>query len=126
WGLKSPTATFMSLGLGFDGTYFEGTGPDAQIKVGAGELEVPKRIGEMAFDDKSIDPVSLTQSGSEVLASFYAGNVALTVQGSFQGANMAKDAPADLDWIALPPLAGTVSAAQSANPQTLSVNIDSK
>lgn len=126
WGLKSPTATFMSLGLGFDGTYFEGTGRDATIEVGAGELEVPKRIGEMAFDDKSIDPISLTQSGSEVLASFYGETVAMTVQGSFQGANMAKDAPEGMEWIALPPLAGTVSAAQSANPQTLSVNIDSE
>lgn len=126
WGLKSPTATFMSLGLGFDGKYFEGTGDDATIRIGAGELEVPKRIGEMAFTDKTIDPVSLTQSGSEVLATFYGGKAAMTVQGSFQAANMVKDAPADLDWIVLPPLEGTSSADQAANPQTLSVNIDSE
>lgn len=126
WGLKSPTAAFMSFGLGFGGTYFEGTGPDAEIKIGEGELAVPKRVGEMAFDDKSVDPISLTQSGGEVLASFYAGNIAMTIQGSFQGANMVKDAPADLDWIALPALEGSMSAAQAANPQTVSVNIDSE
>lgn len=126
WGLKSPTATFMSLGLGFGGKYFEGTGDDVTINIGAGELEVPKRIGEMAFSDKTIDPVSLTQSGSEVLATFYGGKAAMTVQGSFQAANMVKDAPADLEWIVLPPLEGTASADQAANPQTLSVNIDSE
>ncbi|WP_435298829.1 ABC transporter substrate-binding protein [Timonella sp. A28] len=125
WGLKNPTAAFMSLGLGFDGTYFSGTGDDVTFKVDAGELEVPKRVGEMAFDDKSIDPISLTQSGSEVLATFYGGKAAMTVQGSYQAANMVKDAPADIDWIVLPPLEGTVSANQAANPQTLSVNIDS-
>lgn len=126
WGLKSPTATFMSLGLGFGGTYFDGTGTDATINIGDGEMAVPTRISDMAYTDKSIDPVSLTQSGSEVLASFYAGNVAMTVQGSYQAANIAKDAPAGFEWVVLPPLEGTTSAEQSANPQTLSVNIDSK
>jgi len=126
WGLKSPTATFMSLGLGFGGTYFDGTGADATINIGEGEMAVPTRIHDMAYTDKSIDPVSLTQSGSEVLASFYAGNVAMTVQGSFQAANIAKDAPEGFEWVVLPPLEGSEGAEQSANPQTLSVNIDSE
>jgi multiple sugar transport system substrate-binding protein len=126
WGLKSPTATFTSLGLGFGGTYFDGTGKNATIHIGTGEMAVPTRIHDMAYVDKSIDPVSLTQSGSEVLASFYAGKDAMTVQGSYQAANMAKNAPAGFDWVVLPPLAGTVGAQQSADPQTLSVNVDSK
>ena len=63
--------------------------------------------------------------GSDVLASFYGGTVAMTVQGSYQAANMAGDAPEDLDWVVLPPLAGTEGALQAANPQTYSVNIDS-
>ena len=81
WGLKSPTATFMSLALTSGGTFFTGTGKDAKINVGAGELAVPKLVKDMAYTDKSIDPVSLTQSGSQALASFYAGKAAMTVQG---------------------------------------------
>jgi multiple sugar transport system substrate-binding protein len=126
WGLKNPTATFMNLALGFDGTFFEGTGTDATLTVGEGEMAVPERVYEMAFTDASIEPISLTQSGSEVLASFYGGKVAMTVQGSFQAANIAKDAPEGFEWVTLPPLEGTASAAQAANPQTLSVNIDSE
>lgn len=126
WGLKSPTATFMSLGLGFGGTYFDGTGSKATIHIGTGEMAVPTHIHDMAYTDKSLDPVSLTQSGSEVLAAFYAGKDAMTVQGSYQAANMAKDAPAGFQWVVLPPLAGSAGAQQSANPQTLSVNVDSK
>lgn len=125
WGLKSPTATVMNLALGFDGTFFEGTGTDATISIGDGEVAVPERMHQMAYEDKSLDPVSLTLSGSEVLPSFYDGKIAMTVQGSFQAANIANDAPEDLNWVVLPPLEGTSSAAQGAGPQTYSVNIDS-
>jgi ABC-type glycerol-3-phosphate transport system substrate-binding protein len=126
WGLSSPTATFMSMAPGFGGTYFEGTGTDAQITIGEGEMAVPQLVHAMAYEDKSILPVTLTQSGSEAIASFYAGEVAMTVQGSYQAANIAKDAPAGLEWVVLPPLEGPEGAGQAANPQTLSVNIDSE
>ncbi|CAM3943244.1 ABC transporter substrate-binding protein [Kibdelosporangium persicum] len=125
WGLSSPTAAFVALAPGFGGKYFEGTGRDAKAVVGTGELALPKLVDAMAQQDKSVLPVTLTQSGSKVLASFYAGQVAMTVQGSFQAANIAKDAPAGFDWVVLPPLAGPAGPAQAANPQTLSVNKDS-
>ncbi|WJM15705.1 ABC transporter substrate-binding protein [Microbacterium arborescens] len=126
WGLGSPTATMMSLSMGFDGGYFDGEGDDVTIQVGDDELAVPERIHEMAYTDRSIDPTSLTQSGSDVLPSFYGGKVALTVQGSFQATNIAADAPEGLNWVALPPLEGSAGAVQAANPQTYSVNIDSE
>lgn len=126
WGLKSPTATFMSLGLGFDGGYFDGTGADATIEVSDAELAVPELIHAMAYDDESIDPISLTQSGSEVLPSFYGGTIAMTVQGSYQATNIANDAPEGFNWTVLPPLEGSAGAMQAANPQTYSVNIDSE
>lgn len=126
WGLGSPTAAMMSLSLGFDGGFFDGEGTDASIEVGDPELAVPELVHEMAYTDKSIEPTSLTQSGSDVLASFYGGKVAMTVQGSFQATNIANDAPEDLNWVALPPLEGSAGAVQAANPQTYSVNIDSE
>lgn len=126
WGLASPTATMMSLALGFDGGFFSGEGADASIEVGDAELAVPELIHEMAYTDKSIQPVSLTQSGSDVLASFYGGTIAMTVQGSFQATNIANDAPEGFNWVALPPLEGSAGAIQAANPQTYSVNIDSE
>ncbi|WP_341392913.1 ABC transporter substrate-binding protein [Arthrobacter sp. G119Y2] len=126
WGLGSPTATMMSLSLGFDGGFFDGEGTDASIDVGDSELAVPELIHEMAYTDKSIEPTSLTQSGSDVLASFYGGKVAMTVQGSFQATNIANDAPEGFNWVALPPLEGSAGAIQAANPQTYSVNVDSE
>ncbi|WP_448072648.1 ABC transporter substrate-binding protein [Georgenia yuyongxinii] len=126
WGLKSPTAAFMTMGPTFGGTYFEGTGADAQLKIDDGELAIPELVSAMNTEDKSILPVTLTQSGSETLASFYAGEIAMTIQGSFQAANIAKDAPEGFEWVVLPPLEGPEGSGQAANPQTLSVNIDSE
>jgi multiple sugar transport system substrate-binding protein len=126
WGLGSPTAAMMSLSLGFGGGFFEGSGEDATIDVGEDELAVPERVHEMAYSDMSLDPVSLTQSGSDVLASFYGGTIAMTVQGSFQATNIANDAPEGFNWTVLPPLEGSEGALQAANPQTYSINIDSE
>ncbi|WP_116199983.1 ABC transporter substrate-binding protein [Amycolatopsis circi] len=126
WGLSSPTATFVAMAPAFGGKYFEGTGDQAQISVGQGEMALPQLVHDMNATDHSILPVTLTQSGGKALAPFYAGQVAMTVQGSYQAANIEKDAPKDLDWVALPPIAGPAGPAQAANPQTLSVNKDSK
>jgi multiple sugar transport system substrate-binding protein len=125
WGLKSPTASFLNLALGFGGKFFDGTGKDAKITVGDPELEVPKRIMAMAADG-SLDKSTLTQSGSDVLPAWYAGKFAMTVQGSYAAGSFGTDAPKGFDWVALPALAGTEGAAQAANPQTLSVSADSK
>ncbi|MFB9953960.1 ABC transporter substrate-binding protein [Cellulomonas denverensis] len=125
WGLKSPTAAFMTMGPSFGGTYFEGSGADATLTVGDGELAIPEIVSEMTAEG-TLAPVTLTQSGSEVLASFYAGQVAMTIQGSYQAANITADAPEGFDWVVLPPLEGSEGAGQAANPQTLSVNIDSE
>lgn len=124
WGLKSPTATMMALGPINGAAFFSGDGDKATIAVGDNELALPKAIKTMA-DQGSLDKESLTQSGGDVLKGFYAGKYAMTVQGSYQAANIAKDAPSGFEWVELPPLKGTAGTAQAANPQTLSVNVDS-
>lgn len=126
WGLKSPTATFMAMAPTFGGEFFEGSGSDAELVISEGELALPDLVKEMAFEDESLLPVTLTLSGGETLAYFYDGQVAMTVQGSFQAANVATDAPEGFEWTVLPPLEGPGGADQAANPQTLSVNIDSE
>jgi multiple sugar transport system substrate-binding protein len=125
WGLGSPTATMLSLGLNFGGTYFDGSGTDATLDVGDAELELPERIHAMTYDDKSLDPVTLTQAGSDVMSGFLKGKYAMTVQGSYAAQTLAESAPKDFHWVAMPVLEGD-SAEQAANPQTLSVSAQSK
>jgi multiple sugar transport system substrate-binding protein len=125
WGLKSPTATVLNLGMNFDAAFFDGTGKDAKAKIGDAELEVPKRIHDMAYTDKSIDPTSLTQSGSDVLPGFFGGKYAMVVAGNYAAQQMVEQAPKGFQWEVLPPLKGT-STKQAANPQTLSVPAEGK
>lgn len=119
WGLRQPTATVMSLSLGFGGTFFD----EGAIEVGDAELEVPTRIHQMAFDDLSLDPVSLTQGGSDVLPGFF--DYSLYVGGNFIAQQITESAPEGFNWAVLPPLAGSQSSLQAANPQTLSVSAES-
>lgn len=127
WGLKSPTASIMSMSLGFGGTYFDTTkNGDATIHVGDDELQVPRRINAMAYTDKSLDPVSLTQSGSDVLPGFFGGKYAMYVGGNYVAQQISSSAPAGFDWTVLPPLAGSKGATQAADPQTMSVSAQSK
>jgi ABC-type glycerol-3-phosphate transport system substrate-binding protein len=127
WGLKQPTAAVMNTALGFDGTYFD-TKDDgtATIHVGEAELSVPERIHAMAFDDKSLDPVSLTQSGTDVLPGFLGGKYGMYVGGNFLAQQITESAPDGFKWTVLPPLAGSAGPRQAANPQTMSVSAQSK
>lgn len=124
WGLSDPTATVTSLGMNFGATFFDGEGDDAEIAIGDAELELPERIHEMTYEDESVDPTSLTLSGSDVLPGFFAGKYAMTVQGSYVAQQMVQDAPKDFNWAVLPPLSAE-DATQAANPQTLSVPVES-
>jgi multiple sugar transport system substrate-binding protein len=127
WGLKQPTAAVMNTALGFDGKFFD-TKDDgsATITVGDGELAVPERVHAMAFDDKSLDPVSLTQSGTDVLPGFLSGKYAMIVGGNFLAQQITESAPQGFAWTVLPPLAGSAGPTQAANPQTMSVSAQSK
>ncbi len=126
WGLKAPTATVMNLALGFGGGFFSTASGATKITVGSNELAVPQRIHDMAFKDASLDPVTLTQSGSDVLPGFYGGKYAMYVGGNYIAQQLTQSAPAGFHWAVLPPLAGTKGTAQAANPQTLSVSAQSK
>lgn len=125
WGLSQPTASMMSMGLSFGAKYFDGTGDDATVSVGDAELALPEQIHKMAYDDKSLDPVTLTQSGSDVMSGFLKGKYAMTVQGSYAAQTLAQSAPKNLHWVAMPLLAAD-TAGQAADPQTLSVSAQSK
>ena len=125
WGLKQPTAAVMNLSLNFDGTYFSGSGSDTKISVGDNELQVPTRMGQMLRQDKSLSPVSITQSGADTLPGFYAGKYAMVVGGDFIAQSIVAQAPKTFHWTVLPALSGT-SAHQAADPQSLSVSKQSK
>jgi multiple sugar transport system substrate-binding protein len=125
WGLKSPTAAVLSMSLNFGGTYITGTGSSSKLQWGAGEQQVPQRINNMIFQDKSLAPATVGMSGSDVLPGFFAGKYAMIVAGNYASQQMSEQAPKDFQWVMLPMLKGD-SQNQAADPQTLSIARQSK
>jgi multiple sugar transport system substrate-binding protein len=125
WGLKSPTATIMSMALNYNGKYFYDESGKTVVKFGTPEQQVVRRIHDLAYTEKSLDPVSLTQSGADVIPAFFAGKYAMIVGGNYIRQNMVEQAPAGFQWEMLPLLKGD-SQAQNANPQTLSIAAQSQ
>jgi ABC-type glycerol-3-phosphate transport system substrate-binding protein len=126
WGLRSPTATIMNLALGFGGDFFTADGENVTFEAGEAEMEVPRRIHDLAYEAGALDPVSLTLSGSDTLPGFIGGDYAMYVGGNFIAQQLVDSAPEDFNWVVLPPLAGTEGANQAANPQTMSVAAESE
>lgn len=124
WGLSSPTASMLSMGMNFGAQYFTGSGDNAKISVGTKELALPELIHQMAYQDKSLDPNSLSQSGGDVMPGFLKGKYAMTVQGSYVAQTLSQSAPDGFHWAVLPPLKAA-QATQAADPQTLSVSAQS-
>lgn len=125
WALKSPTNRVLNLSLNFDGKFFYDNGGRTEVRVGDAEKEVPQRIHDMIYVDKSASPEALGMSGTDALPGFFAGKYAMVPGSVSLRQQMVEQAPAGFEWVTLPPVKGT-SANQAANPQTLSVSADSK
>ena len=128
WGLRSPAAMTMIMGMNFNAAFFRGltltSGP--KLSINKAELEVPSRIHAMIYDDKSVDPASLTMTGAGPVPGFLAGKYAMIFAASYVAADLDIAAKASgFNWTALPLLKGS-SNQQGANPQTLSVSAQSK
>lgn len=126
WGLSQPTSPMVSTALGFGGTFFDvADDGSATIDVGEEELAVAETVHAMAYEDESMAPVSLTQSGGDALTGFLGGKYAMFIGGNYLAQQITKSAPDDFTWTVLPPMAGTEGPVQAANPQTMSVSAQS-
>jgi len=128
WGLKSPAAMTMIMGMNYNATFFHGLtstgGPS--LSIGKNELEVPSRVWDMIYTDKSVDPAALTMSGAGPVPGFLAGKYAMIFAASYVASDLDVAAKASgFNWTALPLLKGATNL-QGGNPQTLSVTAQSK
>ena len=87
---------------------------------------MPKRIHAMAYNDKSIDPASLTQSGADVLPAFFAGKYAMVVGGNYAAPADRRGGAEGLPLGGAAAAEGQLGTKQAANPQTLSVSAEGK
>lgn len=126
WGLKQPAQGIVSTSLAYDGTFFSG-GEDGKpdIHVGDNEMQIPKRLHSMLFDDKSMTPSSVSLGGGEMMPGFLGGRYAMFMAGNYVASEIGSKAPSGFEWSMLPLMKGT-SDHQAANPQTFSIARQSK
>lgn len=120
WGLKSPVSTVISMALNYGGKFFYTDNGQTTVQFNAAEQQVPETIHNMIFQDKSIAPSTVTESGSDVLPGFLGGKYAMIVGGNYLTQQILQDQPAGFQWTMLPLLKGD-SQDQMADPQTYSI-----
>ncbi len=122
---RSPTNRVLNLSLAFDGAFFSTTDGVSTTQFGDAEREVPSRIYDMLYVDKSAATDSLGFGSSDVLPGFFAGEYAMVTSGVWFRQQISSQAPDGFDWVTLPPLLGT-SQNQGSGSQTISMSIDSE
>ncbi len=125
WPLKSPTNRVLNLALNYDGKFFYTSGGKTEVRWTDAEKEVPRRMHDMFYVDKSAATAALGMSGTDALPGFFGGKYAMLPGSVSLRQQMVEQAPAGFNWVTLPPLKGT-STNQASNPQTLSIWADSK
>ncbi len=126
WPLASPANAMLNLSLNFGGTYFTEAEDGVAVEVGADEMEVPRRIHEMLYEDQSAAPDAIGVNTTDALPGFFAGNYAMIFGAIWLRQQMVQQAPDGFEWVTLPPIAGSAGQNQAANPQILSVAAQSE
>jgi multiple sugar transport system substrate-binding protein len=125
WGLKAPVSTVISMALNYGGQFFYTSGGKTTVQFNAAEQQVPETIHTMIYQDKSIAPSTVTESGSDVLPGFLGGKYAMIVGGNYLTQQILQDQPAGFKWTMLPLLKGDTQD-QMADPQTYSISRQSQ
>ena len=123
FGVARPASPFMIMSGSFGAKWFRGvTTSKAILRVGNAELEIPTRVYNMIYKDKSMDPTSLTVRPGAAVAPFVAGKAAMFVAPSFVALDLDTAAKEKgFNWTTLPMLKGTTQN-QYANPQIFSIS----
>lgn len=125
FSLKSPANRVLNLSMAFDGGYFETEDGVSTAVFGDGEGEVPRRIHEMIYTDRTSSPEAVGLGGTDALPGFFAGQYATLPGAIWIRQQLVEQAPEGFEWVTLPPLEGD-SRTQGAVSQTLSVSADSE
>lgn len=124
--LGSPTNAVLTLSPAMGGTWIENPEEDPSFAVGEAEVEIPRRIHEMIYEDKSADPAAVSSSVTDSLPGFFAGEYAMVFAAIWLRQQMVEQAPEDFDWVTIPPLVGPEGSEQAVSPQILSVAAQSE
>lgn len=125
-GLRNSANIILNLTLGFGGGYFQKEKERHVVRVGEPEKKLLATLLAMMYEDKTMSPAGIGQSGPSLLGGFYNGNYAIVLGiGVWARQQILENAPKDFRWGVLPAIKG-VTQQQGFNAQTLSIPRASK
>ncbi len=125
-GLRSSANILLNLGIGYGSDFFENKNNERGVVIDSVDIQYLNMIKEIIFEDKSISPTSVTQSGPGTIPSFINGKNSMLIGiGTWARQQLVENAPQELEWGVLVPIKEK-NQNQAANSQTLSIPAKSK
>lgn len=120
-GLRNSGNIIMNLSVGFGGSFFKKEGERYVVRVGQEERNLLGTLHGMFYDDRSMAPSSIGQTGAGMIPGFFSGKYAMLIGiGAWSRQQLVENAPPGFRWGVIPPLkAQTQNAGMSI--QTLSI-----
>jgi len=125
-GLRNAANIILNLTLGFGGSYFQKEAGREVVRLDEAERHLLSTLMAMMYEDHSMSPAGIGQSGPAMLPGFYNGNYAIMIGiGVWARQQIAENAPRGFRWGVLPTIKA-VNQHQGFNAQTLSIPRASK
>ncbi len=125
-GLRNSANLIMNHAISFGGSFFRSEDDHYFVKVGDEEKALLKTILDFLYEDKSMAPASIGQTGTGMLPGFFAGKYAMLVGiGAWARQQLVENAPPGFRWGVMPPLKAQTQNI-GINTQTLSIPKKSK
>jgi ABC-type glycerol-3-phosphate transport system substrate-binding protein len=125
-GLRNSANLIMNHAISFGGSFFRSEDDRYFVKVGDEEKALLKTILDLLYEDKSMAPASIGQTGAGMLPGFFAGKYAMLVGiGAWARQQVVENAPPGFRWGVMLPLKAQTQNT-GINTQTLSIPKKSK
>ncbi|MDT3697130.1 MAG: sugar ABC transporter substrate-binding protein [Ignavibacterium sp.] len=125
-GLRNSANIIMNTSISFGGSFFSKEDNHFVVHVKEEEKKLLHTIVDMIYQDKSVAPASIGESGAGMIPGFFSGKYAMLVGiGSWARQQLVENAPKDFQWGVMPPLKAKTQM-YGVSTQTLSIPKKSK
>lgn len=120
-GLRNAANILLNLSVGYGSDFFSNKGKSDVVKIDSIDMQFLNMIKEIIYQDSSISPTSVTQSGASTIPSFINEKYSMLIGiGTWARQQLVENAPEGFEWGVLVPIKEK-NQHQAANAQTLSI-----
>lgn len=120
-GLRNAANILLNLSIGYGSDFFANKEQNGIVRIDPIDMKFLNMIKEIIYQDSSISPTSVTQSGASTIPSFINGKYSMLIGiGTWARQQLVENAPVGFEWGVLVPIKEK-NQHQAVNAQTLSI-----